>query len=379
MKIAFDAKRAAQNRTGLGNYSRFILHCISMYGEKENQYILYIPNLKKTSLLNEFISHPSFFISSPHFLWKKFKSLWRIWDIPSDLNRQQVNIYHGLSNELPLNIHKAKSVKSIVTIHDLIFLHFPQYYKLIDRIIYNYKFRKACENADRIIAVSECTKRDIINYYHIRPQKIDVVYQGCDNIFSHIQSQTIKEKILSKYQIKKPYILSVGSIEERKNLLLLARALKYLPENIHVVAIGKRTPYATKIEKFLQYENLKERFHMINNVPYTDLPALYQSASIFVYPSRFEGFGIPMLEALNSGVPTIGCTGSCLEEAGGPHSIYISPDDEKELAQAIQQILTNKDLSNKMIIEGKVYAQKFTDNKLYLDLVNSYKKALEKE
>ena len=379
MKIAFDAKRAAQNRTGLGNYSRFILHCFSMYGKKENQYILYIPNLKKVSLLNGLINHPSFFIRSPHFLWKKFKSLWRIWDIPSDLNKQQINIYHGLSNELPLNIHKAKSVKSIVTIHDLIFLHFPQYYKPIDRIIYNYKFRKACENADRIIAVSECTKRDIINYYHIQPQKIDVVYQGCDNIFSHIQSQAIKEKILSKYQIKKPYILSVGSIEERKNLLLLARALKLLPEDIHVVAIGKRTPYEIKIEKFLQNENMKERFRIINNVPYTDLPALYQSASIFVYPSRFEGFGIPMLEALNSGIPAIGCTGSCLEEAGGPHSIYVSPDDEKELARTIQQILNNKDLSKKMIIEGKVYAQKFNDNKLYLDLVNSYKKALEKE
>lgn len=376
MKIAFDAKRAAQNRTGLGNYSRFILHILSKYGEKNNQYTLYIPNLKKTSLLKGLMSDPAFIIHSPNKFWHFFRSLWRIWGITSDLTSQKINLYHGLSNELPLNIYKAKALKSIVTIHDLIFLHYPQYYKPIDRIIYNYKFRKACEHANKIIAVSECTKRDIINYYHIRPQKINVIYQGCDKKFDVLLSPAQKEDILSKYKITTPYILSVGSIEERKNLMLLAKALNYLPPKCQVIAVGKRTSYTKKIEDYLIRKKLNNRFRIIHNVSFSDLPAIYQSASIFVYPSRFEGFGIPLLEALKSGVPVVGCTGSCLEEAGGPDSIYVSPDNEKELAEAILKIWNNEEIKTKMIQKGFEYASSFNEEKLYNDLFKTYQEVL---
>lgn len=376
MKIAFDAKRAAQNRTGLGNYSRFILHNLFQYGASDNKYILYVPDSHKMSLLKDFINIPAFTIYTPKLLWKKFKSLWRVWGIPYYLGKQGIDIYHGLSNELPLNIHKAHNIKSIVTIHDLIFLRYPQYYKPIDRIIYNYKFRKACENANRIIAVSECTKRDIIKFYHILPDKIDVIYQGCSNTFNVTLPQAAKELVLNKYNITYPYVLSVGSIEERKNLLLLAKALKGLPVKIHVVAIGKSTPYAKIIETYIRKENLQDRFHIINNVSFEDLPAIYQSASVFVYPSRYEGFGIPMLEAIRSEVPAIGCKGSCLEEAGGPLSIYVSPDDPKELADMICRVINSNDLRNKMIEGSKQYAEKFNDSKLYSDLMNTYKKTL---
>lgn len=103
---------------------------------------------------------------SCYFFWKKLSSLWRVWGITSQLEKEGIELFHGLSNELPLNIHKSR-IKSIVTIHDLIFLRYPQYYQSIDRKIYTYKFRKACENADKIIAISECTKRDIIRYFNI--------------------------------------------------------------------------------------------------------------------------------------------------------------------------------------------------------------------
>lgn len=160
MKIGFDAKRAAQNRTGLGNYSRFILRILSENLPGENELYLYTPNPKKASLLDSLLKDSRLVLETPTSLfWRYLKSFWRTWGVSNDISSDGVSLFHGLSNELPLNIRKVKGVKSIVTIHDLIFLHYPECYHFIDRTIYNYKFRKACEHADRIIAVSECTKK----------------------------------------------------------------------------------------------------------------------------------------------------------------------------------------------------------------------------
>lgn len=376
MKIAFDAKRAAQNRTGLGNYSRFILQILYKHTD-QNDYVLYIPNPKKISLLDDYMKRPPFSLCFPVSSWsKQCRSFWRSWGLTKSLTEKQINLFHGLSNELPLNIRKARGTKSIVTIHDLIFLRYPQYYKPIDRMIYNYKFKKACQYSDRIIAVSECTKKDIISYYHIAPDKIDVVYQGCDACFgSQVSAEKIKG-IKEKYRIKGKFLLSVGSIESRKNLLLLAKALVYLPKDIQVVAVGKRTSYTAKIEKFLQQNRLQDRMHLLSGIPFSDLPILYQAATLFVYPSRYEGFGIPILEALKSHVPVIACTGSCLEEAGGPSSIYVSPDDEKALASAILKVWNDEDLQAKMIEDGTVYTHRFDESILCNDLLNTYRKVI---
>lgn len=163
MKIGFDAKRAAQNRTGLGNYSRFILRILSENLPGENELYLYTPNPKKASLLDSLLKDSRLVLKTPTSLfWRYLKSFWRTWGVSNDISSDGVSLFHGLSNELPLNIRKVKETKSIVTIHDLIFLHYPECYHLIDRTIYNYKFRKACEHADRIIAVSERTKKILL-------------------------------------------------------------------------------------------------------------------------------------------------------------------------------------------------------------------------
>lgn len=240
----------------------------------------------------------------------------------------------------------------------------------------NIKFKKACVNADRIIAVSECTKRDIVQYFRIPEAKIDVVYQGCDEQFKHKVEEHIKEKIRNKYSLPNKFILYLGSIESRKNLLLLAKALEYIKEPIEVIAIGKRTPYANKIEKYLKDRGLEKRMRMLHNVPFHELPAFYQMATTFVYPSFFEGFGIPLLEALNCGTPAIGATGSCLEEAGGPYSIYIDPNNPQELAQAIERTLTDAALREEMIKKGKEYACRFEKEVLAKDLLKVYNKTI---
>lgn len=377
MKVGFDAKRAAQNRTGLGNYSRFVIDLLNDYA-KEDECILYTPNPRKASLLKELHSGEPRTAFPTGVFCQKASSLWRIWGITNDLIRDGIQLFHGLSNELPLNISKAKELKSIVTIHDLIFLRYPEYYHFIDRKIYAYKFRKACLNADCIIAVSECTKRDIISFFHIPEEKIEVVYQGCDAQFKKAASTEMKEKIREKYQLPQQYILYLGSIEKRKNLLLLAKALKHLHHQIPVIAVGKRTPYTDEIEKYLTQNQLEGQMRMISNIPFAELPAFYQMATTFVYPSFFEGFGIPLLEALHSGVPAIGATGSCLEEAGGPHSIYIDPTNEVELAQAIDLTLVNEPLRQTMIREGKRYAERFEEDKLGKNLLQVYHKTMKK-
>ena len=375
MRIGFDGKRAVENKTGLGNYSRFIIDILSRL-HKENQYTIYAPKPKENKPLDRILSRENIQIIYPasHF-WKRLCSLWRIWGINKQIKEEQLSLFQGLSNELPLSIKKSKT-RSIVTIHDLIFIRYPQFYKWIDRRIYIYKFKKACQNSDRIIAISEMAKRDIITFVGIDAHKIDVVYQSCHPIFKQPASSTQKKKIRQKYQLPDKYILNVGSIESRKNLLLVVKALHYIPEDISLVAIGKRTTYTNEVEEYINKHQLNHRVHILHNIPFQELPVFYQLAKLFVYPSFFEGFGIPIIEAIHSNIPVIAATGSCLEEAGGPDSIYISPNNEKELAININKILTSSDLVNKMTTKGKEYIKRFSDETIAQDIMQVYQKAL---
>ena len=383
MNIGFDAKRAAQNRTGLGNYSRFVIRILS---EKfaGNQYHLYTPKPHRMPYLQEIPTLKHLFLHfPPQGIWSRIRSLWRVWGITKDIQKDGIQIFHGLSNELPLNIGTpeqrkmkagGKGCKYIVTIHDLIFIHTPQYYHWIDRQIYNFKFRRACRCADRVIAVSEYTKQEIMHYYHTPESKIDVVYQGCDPVFSQKIEEGKLQEVKARYQLPDKFVLYVGSIEERKNLMLVAKAMAKLNRRaaIHVVAVGRRTAYVDKIQDFLKAQGIEHLFHFYHQVPYADLPSFYKWASTFAYPSRIEGFGIPLLEAISSGVPAIGCTGSCLEEAGGPNSIYVNPNDAQGMADAILRTCTDEDLRQHMISEGKKYALNFSDEKLSHDLMTVY-------
>jgi glycosyltransferase involved in cell wall biosynthesis len=308
----------------------------------------------------------------PRGIAKTFSSLWRIFGIKKDIRESKISVYHGLSNELPFGI-KNTGVKSTVTIHDLIFLRYPEYYKPIDRFIYRLKFQYACKKADKIIAVSECTKRDIVSFFHTPEYKIVVIYQGCHPIYNEKVSEEKKKAVAEKYHLPSRFLLNVGSIEARKNLLLTVKVLKKIPEDIHLVAVGKSTPYQMEVEKYAEKSGIASRLHILNNVSFEDLPAIYQSAVLFVYPSFFEGFGIPVIEALSSEIPVIAATGSCLEEAGGPGSIYVNPNDDTELSEQIMEILNDRELTNKMIETGKEQVKRFSEESIASEIINLYK------
>ncbi len=347
MKIGFDAKRAFHNNTGLGNYSRFVIEALLKYFP-ENEYFAYSPKL---GIRNWGLGI--------RLVMPKNKIFWRSLFIKNDLQRDSIQIYHGLSNELPFG-KMPSGIKTVVTIHDLIFERYPKLYPFFDTLIYKFKSRKACQNANAIVAVSEQTKRDIIDFYGINPAKIHVIYQDCDVAFQVKLNTEHIENVKVKYQINKKYILSVGTIIERKNQASLVAAYHKLNlSNYELILVGGHSKYQEQIEKFIKENNI-QNVKILNKVPFQDLPALYQGSELFVYPSFFEGFGIPIVEALHSGVPVVAATGSCLEEAGGEGALYANPLDVNDLADKILQVLVNKDLQNQLIEAGREHIKQFS-------------------
>ena len=184
------------------------------------------------------------------------------------------------------------------------------------------------------------------------------------------------EDVRKRLSLPERYILSVGTIEERKNTALIVRALPAIPE-LSLVIVGKRTAYTSYVEATAKECKVQDRVHILSGVDTADLPAVYRMADVFVYPSRYEGFGIPVLEALCSGVPVISATGSCLEEAGGDAAIYVDPDSVEELTRKIVQVLTDRTLRNTMVGKGYVYSSGFTEEVLADRLMEIYRQCID--
>ena len=370
MRIGFDAKRAFSNFSGLGNYSRLLINLLSDY-YPENEYYLYIPhhwNLNAIQLQsNQCLRFPDNLIMST------FHQFWRSYLLSSKLISDRIDLYHGLSNELPFRLH-ANKLKKIVSIHDLIFIRYPHWYPAVDRKIYFRKSRYSCMKADRIIAISKQTKSDIIEFFRIDEDKIDVVYQSCDPAFSNKLGKKEIKKILSYYNLPSEYLLYVGTIEERKNLLALTTAVEIGSIDIPLVVVGKPTAYAKKVKEYIAERKI-ENIYFLENIPSSDLPALYQKATVFIYPSKFEGFGLPILEALNSGTPVITSKGSCFPEAGGKHTLYVDPSNIEELSDAIDRVLDDSSLRKKMIAKGARHARKFNQEAMAHNIMKVYNKA----
>lgn len=374
MIVGFDGKRAVANFTGLGNYSRFVIGALNKKFQNAT-YKIFAPKRKENKEFSDLLKKNTIDLYPQSKFAKLMPSVWRSKLILKDLKRENIDIFHGLSGELPFGISKI-GIKSVVTIHDLIFRHYPQYYKAIDRSIYDYKFRRACKEADKIIAVSNCTKRDIIRYYNIPEDKIVTIYQGCHPNFKAEPSQTLIDEVRTKYNLPKRYIACVGTIEERKNLLLVAKAIAYLPEDVHLIAVGRKTPYAKEVEEFCIENGLANRVRIIEGVPFKYLPSIYHAAELFTYTSRFEGFGIPIVEAISTGLTGVAATGSCLEEAGGEGIIYVNPDSVEECAAALNKLLSDEEYRQSLIAKGQEHIKKFAPDTIAEEIMKLYKEIL---
>jgi glycosyltransferase involved in cell wall biosynthesis len=380
MNIGFDAKRAFHNNTGLGNYSRTLIHSLHDLFP-ENNYYLFNP---KKSNRYQFIEKNIHEILPTSFFDTSFPSLWRSHRVISNLRKLNIQIYHGLSHEIPLGIEKT-NIKSVVTIHDLIIFRHPEHYKKIDVIIHEKKIKYACQKADHIIAISEQTKKDIIQFFNIDEKKISICYQSCDKKFEQKISEQEINLVKQKLGLPENYFLYVGSITERKNLLTICKAMLLNKDelNIPLVVIGNGKKYKVEVENFLQQNNLTNAViflsddKLANTLPeYISgdcFPAIYQAATALVYPSLFEGFGIPILEALWSETPVITSNTSCLPEAGGEGSYYVDALNPEQIATGMKEIFNNKSLADEIRKKGKIHAMKFSPEKCAASVMKIYK------
>ena len=362
--VGLDAKRIVRNGTGLGSYGRTLANDLSAFAQLDLR--LYAPDEGREALKQQVAERENL-----HYVYPQGgcsllpaamrKAWWRSHGIVPQMVADGVQVFHGLSGELPIGIRKA-GIKTVVTIHDLIFMRHPEYYNRIDVEIYKRKFFSTLREADRIVAISECTRRDIAELGGIPEEKIDLVYQSCAPRFSAQVADEKLQAVRQQYQLPQRYILGVGSIEERKNMLLALKALHELDADICLVLVGKKTSYAKRLQKYAAQNGLADRLLFLHGVPDDDLPAIYVGAEVFVYPSRYEGFGIPVIEAIRMGLPVVACTGSCLEEAGGPHNLYVDPDDAQAMAAAISKSMIGCEGRDERIVLSREYVRRFENN-----------------
>ncbi len=375
MIIGYDGKRAVLNYTGLGNYSRLLLEVLSEY-YPDHQYNVYTPRMADNPRLALIKSTPNIRLRLPEDAFgRHFGPVWRSYGMGFQAAKEGARLFHGLSGELPIDIGKSVGC-SVVTVHDLIFRRIPENYKPLDRFIYNCKFRYAACAANRVIAISECTKRDLVSDYGIDPAKIDVVYQGCDPQFLTPPSPERVAEVIAKYKLNTPYIISVGTVEPRKNQLQAVKGLLGLPSDISLVIVGRPLAYGDQIKRFIAANGLEKRVTWLSGVPFADLPALYAGAVASSYTSRYEGFGIPVIESLGCGTPAVVATGSCLEEAGGPSTPAVSPDSVDQWVAAMSEIIDHPDRAREIVEQGQQYITRFNRRNMARGVMDCYAAAL---
>lgn len=347
MKIGFDGKRFFHNTSGLGNYSRDLLRILSRY-LPENQYVLFD---KRASERGQDVLASVNVTYSPVTPGIAARQL----QMGRDACAANCDIFHGLSGELPLRWGN-REIRKVVTIHDLIFEIFPQYYSWFDRKIHFAKFRKAAQDADVVVAISEQTKADIVHYLGIPESRIRVIYQGCSHLFKIRYTPEQRKQVSEKYDLPEKFLLNVGTVEERKNGLSIAKAIR--ATTLPLVFIGRETAYADSIRSVSDPAQVR----FLKNVSNEDLAVIYQLATLFIYPSVYEGFGIPVIEALFSGTPVITNQNGVFPEAGGSSSVYADVQNIGDLRTKILDLWEDENRRNRMTEEGNTFVQKFRDD-----------------
>lgn len=364
MVIAFDAKRYFNNPTGLGFYSRTLLEGLRRF-HPEHQYLLYTPyNRGKLALVNDGIRLPD------TWLGKSFHPLWRSRGITRQLKRDGVEVFHGLSHELPVGLKRA-GIRSVVSFHDLIFMRFPDLYPAVDRFFYEQKYRRAALQADQIVAISEQTKADLEEFFKIPSRNVQVIGQSCDVVFERLSLRHLPDRmelpLLGTTGLPAAdYLISVGSLTPRKNWHTLLEALFLLKNeglDVPLVAVGAgNSAYAKGLQA--QSEKLGLQVYWVDQHLQTQtLALLYRRAAALVYPSVFEGFGIPILEAMTIGIPVVTSRGGCFEEVAGGAALYADPNQAVDLAKQISRVLDSQ-THQKLVSEIPAQIARFNPEKI---------------
>ncbi len=342
IKIGYDAKRLFHNRTGLGNYSRTLVKELHQRFP-QIEFHLFSATTKRDSETEYFFNHNNIHIhtcDSGSGLW------WRSFKITHKVNDLGLDIYHGLSHELPLNLSKMKA-KTVVSFHDLIYEKYPEQFPWFDCMMYKFKYRTSVQSADQIVAISQSTKSDLTNIYKVDEAIIKVIYQG--QSLSDASNTT-------PANLPERYWLYVGSVIERKRLEDVVMALHQMPpeDRLPVIVIGTGSTYYKKVKELIQHYDLSDYFIHKGHVR-ESLAHVYKHALALVYPSIYEGFGIPVIEALSQNTPVIISDHQALGEAAGPGALKFESYNSEQLSATMLRLQNNKNLAEDLATRGKSY------------------------
>lgn len=370
MRIGIDATPILKQRVGVGNYVFNLIKNLSLI-DHENQYVMFYCHHSdvKEKILK--VENPNFENRFIRFPTKIMKLLWATVRLPKvDWMVGGVDLYHSSA----FYLNALSRGKSLLTIHDLNFLALRKLTLWSGRWHYAFKIKGYAQKVDAIIADSQSTKNEIIKYLKIPEEKIHVIYLGCSQAFQPFPESEKKQKMMEKYSIKGDFILYVGTLEPRKNLkgLIQAYAQSRAKDDFLLVLAGGKGWKYKHIFRLVKQLKLEDRVIFTGYMPDSDLPALYNSASVFVYPSFYEGFGLPPLEAMACGLPVIVSHTTSLPEVVGDAGVYVDPFDVEQISVSIDTVLSDTKLYQTLRQKGLKRAKLFSWEKTARETMKVY-------
>ena len=354
MLIGIDASRAARReRTGTENYSlHLIRHLLAL--ESDHRYRLYFNRPPVTELFPRTAALELRVMPFPR-LWTHLRLSW-------EMARQPPDVLFVPAHVLPL-VHPRSSV---VTVHDLGYLYYPGGHRFLDGLYLDLSTRYNARAASRVIAISQATKDDLVQQCGIEPDKITVVYFGYDETMQPVEDEATMEKVKARYGIRGDYVLHVGTLQPRKNLGRLLEAYAMVRKQAKrgetpcLVMAGRKGWLYDQIFQQVERLGLESEVILPGYVPQDDLPALLSGARLFVFPSLYEGFGLPVLEAMACGTPVLCSNASSLPEVAGDAALLVDPVDVKSMAEAMNRLLQDEGLRTQLVERGYRQGRQFS-------------------
>jgi glycosyltransferase involved in cell wall biosynthesis len=360
MRIGIDATPVT-NRSGTGYYTQKLLEFLGR-ADSENEYFLFCPSDYAASL-----EHPGVF-DYPNYRIVQIQSrtplshiVWRQMQLPQQIRQHGIDLFH-----FPAFIASLRSeIPSVVTIHDLCFLLFPETFSWLRRHYYRYIIPRSIDRCDAVIADSDSTRRDIIEHIGAGNIRIQTVHLGVDPVrFYNVADTSVRERVRERYDLPRDFILYVGTLEPRKNIPRLIRAFAYgivskgLPHDL--VIAGRKGWLFKEIFREVRTLGLEQRVHFPGFVDPSDLAPLYSMARALAYPSLYEGFGLPCLEAMSCGTPVIVSDRSSLPELVGDCALLVDPMSVDAIAGALNKVCADEDCHKRLAERGPRHASHFS-------------------
>lgn len=372
--IGFDAKHANRGNTTRSSYARFIIGALAEASPRSAYLRMYIESGEPHDEFEALAMRHNVEAMEPDgALWRRLSGLWRLWHVGRDMELGDVELYHALAGVVPLGLQR-RNIRSVVTIHSLEFLRLRKFFRPVYNIYRRMLMLSSMRRADRIVAVSECVKRDIVRYLHIDAEKIDVIYGGCHRRFTEPVSESQIEQVRERYNLPERYILVSGTHSPRKNIAHIIEALPDIDPSVNLVIAGRGTKHTEALKRRVKALGMEDRVVMLHGVANEDMPAIYHAARAYLMMSLYEGFSTTIVEAITVGVPVIAAKGSSLEESGGEGSIYVEPQDHDALVEAVERVVHDEALRQSMIERGREYASRFRPEVIAYNVLNTYRR-----